>query len=245
MRRLAELGALLLMLAAWEGLVRLHLLPGHLYATPTGAIGHAMEMAAAGELTAALKASLVRAAGGLVLGAVPGMLAGLVLGLVPLIRDRLRPTLEPWTPAIRTAVPLLLLPLMLSDLPAVTVVAAGAFALAMAETLAGVTDIRRRYYEVARSFGANHWHFCLTIALPGALPRIFTGLKWSAGLALLLTAVAEAARMPSGVGYVVQTGYAALDINRMFVGLALTALLGLLFAGVLTLLERTVVPWRP
>lgn len=98
---------------------------------------------------------------------------------------------------------------------------------------------------VARSFGARRRDYYLTVALPGALPAIFTGLKLGMGTALLLIVDAEMVGAKSGLGYLIWTGYEAFDPERMFAGLVVMALLGYASAASLEALERLAIPWRP
>lgn len=245
MRRLTELAIPLLLLVAWECLVRFGLLPGHTYSTPTGVARRLAELAAAGDLGAAFAASLRRVAGSFLAGAVPGLLTGLALGLFHPVRTALKPRITTWYALLRLALtPLLILLLIPGELSPTTVIAAGLFLLVTGETLAGVNTIEQRSLDVAASFGASPRDFGLTIALPGALPRIFTGLKLGVGMALLLTVAAEMMGAGSGIGHLLAIGYASMDLDGIFVGLTLLAVLGSLLAGALMLLERTVAPWK-
>ena len=72
---------------------------------------------------------------------------------------------------------------------------------------AGVLQIRPIYLDVGKSFKASRWDTFRTIALPGALPFIMTGVKLGAGLALILIAVAEMVGAKSGIGYMIWSAW--------------------------------------
>ncbi len=84
----------------------------------------------------------------------------------------------------------------------------------------------------------------VTIALPGALPLIMTGIKLGVGMGLILIAVAEMIGAQSGLGYMIWNAWEMLSVETMYVGLLMIALLGFLFTFALNELERWIIPWK-
>ena len=66
----------------------------------------------------------------------------------------------------------------------------------------------------------------LDVALPGALPVILTGLKLGMGVALLVIVSAEFVGAKSGIGYLIWSSWQVFQIEKMYVGLLLSATLG-------------------
>jgi NitT/TauT family transport system permease protein len=82
------------------------------------------------------------------------------------------------------------------------------------------------------------------IALPGALPQILAGLKTSLGVALLVIVAAEFVGAKAGVGYLIWNSWQVFAVEKMYVGLMMTAVLGLVSAALFDLAERVFLPWR-
>ncbi|HLN65015.1 MAG TPA: ABC transporter permease [Symbiobacteriaceae bacterium] len=235
----------LVLIALWEVLVRLHLLSPIFVATPTTVLRRLLIMGAGADLWLSLGVSLLRVCFGFLLGAVPGLLVGLTMGLFRPVRAALEPIIAAWYPIPKLAIyPLIMLFFGIGETSKVVAIASGVFFMVQANATAGVLHIDQIYLDVARNYGAKRLDFYLTIAFPGALPSIFTGLKLGMGFALLLIVAAEMIGAKSGIGYMIWTGYQTFDIDRMFVGLVLMSLLGFLFTTGLNALEKVVVPWK-
>jgi ABC-type nitrate/sulfonate/bicarbonate transport system permease component len=82
------------------------------------------------------------------------------------------------------------------------------------------------------------------IALPGALPLIVAGIKLGVGVALLVIVAAEFVGAKSGLGYLIWTGWQLFQVERMYAGLMVIALLSFATAALLSCLEQRRMPWR-
>ena len=67
--------------------------------------------------------------------------------------------------------------------------------------------------DVGRNYQASRWQVFRTIALPGALPFIMTGVKLGVGLGLILIAISEMLGAKSGLGYLIWNALQILDVN--------------------------------
>src|SRR5205807_340101 len=105
----------------------------------------------------------------------------------------------------------------------------------------GVLQISPIYLDVGKSFKASRWDTFRTIALPGALPFIMTGIKLGAGLALILIAIAEMVGAKSGIGYMIWSAWETFAVAKMYVGLFTIALIGFGISIVLREVERWVI----
>jgi NitT/TauT family transport system permease protein len=234
-----------LLLGLWEALVRLHLLDPRFFPAPTSIVGTFTSLILSGELFIALKASLFRILVGFLAGAVPGVLIGLTMGLFPLVRALLQPMVAATYPIPKIALlPLIMLVFGIGESAKVATIAIGVFFLVLINTVAGVVNIDHIYLDVARNFGASRKDYYLTIALPGALPLIITGVKLGMGMALLLIVAAEMIAAQAGIGYMIWTGYSTFDLEKMYVAFIVMAFLGFIFSSGLDELEKVVVPWR-
>ena len=111
--------------------------------------------------------------------------------------------------------------------------------------MAGVLEIPKIHFDVARNFGAEPLQTFRTVALPGAMPLIMTGVKLGVGMGLILIALAEMIGAKSGLGYMMWNAWEILSVETMYVGLIVIASLGVIFTLILNEIERLLVPWKP
>ncbi len=122
--------------------------------------------------------------------------------------------------------PLILLIFGLGEMSKYVIVAIGVFFLMAINTMAGVMNVPNIYFDVARNLKASRWKIYFTVALPGALPGIFTGLRICVGTALLLLVAAEFVGASEGIGYRVWWAWSVFWVDTMYVGFAVIATLG-------------------
>ena len=110
--------------------------------------------------------------------------------------------------------------------------------------MAGVLQIDRIYLDVGRNFGASRWQMFWTVALPGALPSLFAGVKLGLGMGLVLIAIAEMIGAQSGLGYMIWNAWQTLSVETMYVGLLTIAVIGFALSVLLDEVERWMLPWK-
>jgi len=140
--------------------------------------------------------------------------------------------------------PLILLIFGLGELSKYVIVAIGVFFLMAINAMAGVLNVPAIYFDVARNLKASRWKIYFTVALPGALPGIFTGLRICVGTALLLLVAAEFVGANEGIGYRIWWSWSVFWVNSMYVGFAVIALLGFLLTTLVDYCERWCLPWQ-
>jgi NitT/TauT family transport system permease protein len=123
-------------------------------------------------------------------------------------------------------------------------VAVGVFFPIVINATAGVLEINKIYLDVGKNFKANRWQTFWTIALPGALPVIITGIKLGIGMGLVLIAIAEMIGAKSGLGFLIWSAWETFAVEKMYVGLFMIALIGFLLTMVLNEIEKIFVPWN-
>lgn len=233
------------LLFLWELGARLGLIDVRLLSSPTLIFQSLLPLLASGELLINTLVSVQRVLLGFVAGAIPGILLGMSMGLSPLVRSAVEPMIQATYPIPKLAImPLILLVFGLGETSKVFTIGIGVFYLVVMNTMAGVLHIEKIYLDVARNFGASRLDFYRTVALPGALPMIFTGLKLGMGMALILVVAAEMSAAKAGVGWMIWRAYDMFAIEQMFVALILLSLLGYLFSLFLDFVERWVIPWK-
>jgi ABC-type nitrate/sulfonate/bicarbonate transport system permease component len=236
----------LLLLALWELLARGGILDSRFYPAPTTIIGAWFRLAQSGEWLAHVTISLQRVAVGFALGALPALFIGITMGLSPLIRSLLQPSIGALYPIPKIAIfPLVMLVFGLGEMNKYVIVAIGVFFQVVINTVTGVVNIEQIFLDVGKNFGARKREFYLGIALPGALPVIFAGLRLGWGVALLLLVTAELAASKSGLGFLIWQSWQTFQIEEMYIGLVTISIIGYLSFQLFDLLEHVLIPWKP
>jgi ABC-type nitrate/sulfonate/bicarbonate transport system permease component len=244
LERIASLLAPLFLLLVWEGLARGGLLDRRFFPAPSFIIGTFATLATT-TLPGHIGISLSRAAVGFVIGAIPAVLLGVLMGLTPIVRAALQPIVGGLFAVPKTGIlPLMLLFFGLGEGSKWALIASAVFFQVLISTAAGVANIDRIYLDVGRNFGAGRLATLWTIALPGALPVIFAGVRLGWGVSLLLLVTAEMMAAKSGLGYLIWNSWQTFAIEEMYVGLVTIAALGMLSFWLLDALEAWLIPWR-
>jgi len=241
----------LLLLALWELLARVGLVDTRFFPAPTGIFRVLWQMLQpsaqypAGELWTHLSISLSRIAVGFLLGAIPGVILGLAIGLLTPVRAVIQPLVDSTFPIPKAALlPLFIMVFGIGEASKYAIIAAAVIYLVLINTVAGVRNIERIYLDVGRNFHASRLTVFTDIALPGALPMILTGVKLGTGVALLVLVTAEFVGARSGIGYLIWTSWQVFQVEKMYVGLIVIAVIGFGLAVLLNWLERVLVPWK-
>jgi ABC-type nitrate/sulfonate/bicarbonate transport system permease component len=243
--RLMSIVAPIGVFVAWELAARTHLIDTRFFPAPSSIAGTFADLIRNGSLPKNVGVSLMRLLWGFLLGAGPALAIGLVMGLYRPVRIVVEPLVLATYPIPKSAIlPLILLIFGLGEPSKIVMVAIGVFYPVVINTASGVMQIPMMYLDVGKNFGASRWQTFRTIALPGALPFIMTGIKLGAGLGLILIAIAEMVGAQSGLGYMIWNAWQILSVNTMYVGLITIALLGFVITIGLNELERLLIRHR-
>ena len=167
----------ILILVFWELASRSGLVDRRFFPPPTAIAGTAWQMIASLEIFVHIWATFQRVLVGYVMGAIPGLAFGLALGMSTRLNRVLGPIFAALYPVPKIAIlPLILLLFGIGELSKYIVVAIGVFFLMFYNTLSGVRQTPEIYLDVARNAGASRLQVFTRIAIPAALPSIFTGL---------------------------------------------------------------------
>ena len=99
--------------------------------------------------------------------------------------------------------------------------------------------------SLLRTMGASRRQILVRVRLPSALPQFFTGLKVAVTYAYTAAVIAEYLGAQQGLGFYMQVSKNAFRIDLVFGAVLVTALLTLALFGLVAVLERAVLRWRP
>ncbi len=235
----------LLILLVWEIVVRIHLLDARFFPAPSSVIGELILLAQSGQLFIDIGWTLLRVVIGTLLGTIPGVVLGIFLGLSPTVRAFVQPAISALYPVPKIALfPLVMLIFGIGEASKWAIVAVAVFFQVFYSTLAGVVNIDRIYLDVASNFKASRWQTFYSVAIPGALPFIFTGFQLGLGMALIVVVIAENFGTQVGVGFLIWRSWQIFEVRDMYVGLIVVALMGYCFQLLLQRLQKAIIPWK-
>ena len=235
-----------LVIAGWELASRAGWLSTRVLPEPWAVARAAWALLESGELLHDVAISSGRALGGLAIGGGLGLVLGLLTGTFKTAETLLDTTLQ----MVRNVPPLALIPLVIlwfgiDESAKLFLVAIGVFFPIYLNTYHGIKSVDASLIEMARSYGLQGWPLYREVILPGALPSILVGLRFSLGLMWVLLIVAETISAQSGIGYMTMNAREFLQTDVVLVGVLLYALLGKLADLVARGLERRFLRWNP
>jgi ABC-type nitrate/sulfonate/bicarbonate transport system permease component len=127
----------------------------------------------------------------------------------------------------------------------IAIVFLGAVFAILINTIAGVQNLDASLLRAARSFGATDLQIFRTIALPGTVPFLITGVRLGLGHALIGVVVGELYAASAGVGYLIAVAGNTFQTDKVFVGVTIVAVAGMLFTEIFKRIESHYQSWKP
>ena len=243
--RFLQIASPILLLVVWELLARAGLIDARFFSMPSEVLQRVVALLNDGTLLEATLVTLRRVAVGFVLAGIPAVLLGVAMGVNRPLRLAFSPLVAALYPIPKIAlVPMILLIFGLGENAKYAVVVISVFFMVAINTLAGVINVDAKYFDIARNNGAKQWDLIWTVALPGALPSILTGLNLGLGFALTVIVGTELLVPQGGLGALIWQSYQIFDIATIFAALIVVALLGWASNYFMQELERQIIPWR-
>ncbi|KIF80682.1 aliphatic sulfonate ABC transporter permease SsuC [Noviherbaspirillum autotrophicum] len=234
------------LIVAWELSARLGWLSSRILPEPLAVLRAAWELAASGELWTHVRTSTVRALSAFAVGGGCGLLLGLLTGTCRQAETLFDTTIQ----MVRNIPALALIPLVIlwfgiDEAAKLFLVSVGVFFPVYLNTFHGIRSVDKGLIEMARSYGLTGWRLYRDVILPGALPSILVGVRFSLGLVWVLLIVSETISAQSGIGYMTMNAREFLQTDVVLVGILLYALLGKLADTAARTVERHALRWHP
>jgi len=235
-----------LILAGWEVAARAGVISANVLPAPSAVAEAFWRLLLSGELLANIGVSSARALAGFAIGGSIGFIFGLANGLSKFSRSFTDTTLQ----MIRNIPHLALIPLVIlwfgiDEEAKLFLVALGVFFPIYINTLLGIQGVDPQLVEMGRTYGMSPFTLFRRVILPGALPSIFTGLRYALGIMWLTLIVAETISSSSGLGYMAMQAREFLLIDVVVLSILIYALLGKLADSFARFLESIFLQWHP
>jgi len=141
--------------------------------------------------------------------------------------------------------PLVIIWLGIGILSKVGIIFLGAVFPLLINTRDGVKTTPANLLTAARSFGASEWQIFKSVVLPSTVPFILTGLRLAVGRALIGVMVGELYAATAGIGFMITVAGATFQTDKVFVGVLIFAITGMIMTDVIDRYEQRFDKWRP
>ena len=116
----------------------------------------------------------------------------------------------------------------------------------LVNTIAGLGAAGAMERDLMRSYASDYWQTLVKLRLPAAMPFVFNALKINSTLALIGAIVAEFFGTPIvGMGFRISTEIGRMNVDMVWAEIAVAAVIGSVFYGVVALAERATTFWHP
>ncbi len=239
--------AIALFLIVWE-------LAGNVYqwinpmfmSSPSLIYKAAVNLFVSGEIYNDLYVSGIEFLGGYFLAVAVAIPFGILVGWYKRMSYIFDPFINAMNATPRVALlPLIIIWLGIGILSKVGIIFLGAVFSILINTRDGVKTTPANLLTAARSFGASEWLVFKTVVVPSTIPFILTGLRLAVGRALVGVLVGELYAATAGIGFMITVAGATFQTDKVFVGVLIFALSGMIATELITKIERRFDKWRP
>lgn len=179
---------------------------------------------------------------GFLLGSLTGIPIGILMAWYPRFENFFRPLFDTIRPIPTVAwIPIMILWFGIGLGAKAAVIFVSAFIPCVVNSFAGIKQTSQVHLWVAQTFGASRREMLFRIAIPTALPSIFTGLRLSLGSSWMALVAAEMLASNKGLGYMIYTGRSLGRADLIIVGMMTIGAIGAFFSFILGSFERKIV----
>jgi len=239
--------AVILFLVVWELVGNVLQLINPMFMSAPSLIGKAAyQLFASGEIFNDLYISGIELFWGYILSAAVAVPFGIAIGWYKKMSYIFDPFVNAMNATPRVALlPLVIIWLGIGILSKVGIIFLGAVFPILINTRDGVKTTPANLLTAARSFGASEWMLFRSVVLPSTIPFILSGLRLGLGRAIVGVMVGELYAATAGIGFMITVAGATFQTDKVFVGVLIFALTGMLGMELLTRVEKRFDTWRP
>lgn len=239
--------SVVLFLTAWELVGNVFALINPMFmSAPSLIFNAAVQMFTSGEIYHDMYISGIELFWGYFLSAIVAIPFGIAIGWYRKLAFIFDPFVNAMNATPRVALlPLVIIWLGIGILSKVGIIFLGAVFPILINTRDGVKTTPMNLLTAARSFGASEWMLFKTVVLPSTIPFILTGLRLGLGRAIVGVMVGELYAATAGIGFMITVAGATFQTDKVFVGVLIFALTGMIGTELITRVERRFDKWRP
>ena len=127
---------------------------------------------------------------------------------------------------------------------AVFIIALGSWFATTVASMTGIAHVDKDYFEAARTLGATNRQLVFQVAIPHAMPNIFSGLTQAMSSSCTAIMIAEMLGVKSGLGWYMNWAKSWASYDKMFAALFVICFIFTLVTKTLDLIKRRVLRWQ-
>ena len=198
-----------------------------------------------GDLFSDIGISIARVYGGFALSMLIALPLGIALGALAPVRALLEPVIDfsRYLPAV-AFIPLIMLWIGIDESAKIGVIFVGTVCQMTLLVAGDIARVPNAPIEAAKTMGATNEEVIQHVLIPAAWPAMFDTLRAMMGLSWTYLVVAELVAASSGLGFSILKAQRFLQTDKIFAGILLIGLAGLLTDQAFRWLHRRAFPWR-
>jgi NitT/TauT family transport system permease protein len=241
-RKLAPALMLLAIVAVWQAICGFLDVSEFIFPSPF-AIGRSMVQFSGGIAVHALHTFWVTMIG-FALAVAVGALLGVIIGASPMLYSAAYPLLTAFNALPKAAfVPILVVWFGIGVGPAVLTAFLISFFPIMVNTATGLATLEPEMADVLRVLGARRRDVLLKVGLPRTMPYFFAALKVAITLAFVGSNVSEMNASNEGIGYLLVSAGASMQMPLAFAGLVTIGVMAMAMYELFAVIERRTTGW--
>jgi NitT/TauT family transport system permease protein len=222
------------------------LLPKFFFAAPLDVAVRIGKMVATGVVFKHMWITLVETVLAFLIGSLSGIVFGFCFALLPKLAAVFDPYLKMANALPRVVLaPIFMLWFGLGIWSKVALGVTLVFFIVFFNVYQGVKEVSPVILANARMLGMNTRQLFVHVYWPSALTWVFSSLHTSIGFALVGAVVGEYLGASAGLGYLIHEAEGVFDVTGVFAGMVILALFVMLIDGLVTIVERRLILWRP
>ena len=181
---------------------------------------------------------------GFALAIVVGVLLGFIIGSSRLAYTAMYPLMTAFNALPKAAfVPILVVWFGIGVGPAVLTAFLISFFPITVNIATGLATLEPELEDVLRVLGAKRWDVLTKIGLPRSMPYFFASLKVAITLAFVGTTVSEMMAANEGIGYMLVSAGASMQMALAFAGLLVVGVMAMLMYELFSFIEKHTTGW--
>lgn len=236
--------AFLLILILWSGLSYGKMVDPLFLPTPTATLQASLQLFSSGFWTD-IGMTVFRVMTGFIIAAVVAIPLGVLIGTYAPISAFFEPVFSfvRYMPA-SAFIPLFIFWIGIGESEKVAIIILGSLPQLVLMTATNIRNVHSSLIEVSYTLGTNRKNVLWKVILPKAMPDITDTLRIVLGWAWTYVIVAEMVGASSGIGFKILQAQRTVDVGKIFVGILILGLIGLIIDNLLLFLNKKLYPWN-
>jgi NitT/TauT family transport system permease protein len=111
-------------------------------------------------------------------------------------------------------------------------------------TASGISSTPKSYFEVSRTLGADNRYLLFHVAIPNAIPQMFTGISIAVSFAFITLVVSEMIGAKAGLGWYINWAKGWSAYNKVYASIFIMAIVFSIILALVDAVRRRILCWQ-